>query len=226
MIYDLIRDGFSVDLLINLCARVFIIFCVMPIHEFAHAFVANKLGDQTARLKGRLTINPLAHIDPLGALMIILAGFGWAKPVPVNMRNFKNRKGGMALTACAGPLSNLVLAYFLLLLSYITMAVGNVTSGSGGLASAIVTFLYYAASINVTLAVFNLIPVPPLDGSRIATMLIPDKYYYKIMQYERYIVIAVMALVIFGVFSRPLSFLTSKVMSLLIHLASFPLKFV
>ena len=94
MILDLMRDGLSMELIINLLARVFIIFCVLPFHEFAHALIAQKFGDNTARLKGRLTINPLAHVDPFGALMIILAGFGFAKPVPVNPLYFKNPKKG------------------------------------------------------------------------------------------------------------------------------------
>ena len=115
MIFDIIRNGFSLEVLVSLMARVFVIFCVMPIHEFAHAFVAYKLGDDTARLSGRLTLNPLAHIDLVGALMIFLVGFGYAKPVPVNPRNFKNPKGGMAATALAGPISNLIMAFIFLL---------------------------------------------------------------------------------------------------------------
>ena len=92
MIFDLMRNGLSLELLINLCVRVFVIFCVLPIHEFAHGFVAYKLGDNTAKLKGRLTMNPLAHVDPLGALMVLLVGFGYAKPVPVNIGRFKRGK--------------------------------------------------------------------------------------------------------------------------------------
>ena len=112
MILDLMRDGLSIELIINLLTRVFIIFCVLPFHEYAHALIAQKFRDNTARLSGRLTINPLAHVDTFGALMIILAGFGFAKPVPVNMNNFKRgkRKQQMALVALAGPVSNLIMA--------------------------------------------------------------------------------------------------------------------
>lgn len=158
MIFDIIRNGFSLEVLVSLMARVFVIFCVMPIHEFAHAFVAYKLGDDTARLSGRLTLNPLAHVDLVGALMIFLVGFGYAKPVPVNPRNFKNPKGGMAATALAGPISNLIMA-FIFLLPY--CAVGSLYDGNSELVFAIAAFFFYAASVNIGLAVFNLIPIPP-----------------------------------------------------------------
>ena len=102
MLLSLLRNGFSIDILIGLCASAFVVFCTMPIHEYAHALVATKLGDDTPRLSGRLTLNPLAHIDIMGAVMILLVGFGYAKAVPVNPRNFKNPKAGMALTAFRG----------------------------------------------------------------------------------------------------------------------------
>ena len=117
MIFDLFRNGFSIDLLMNLLARVFVVFCTLPVHEYAHALVATKLGDDTARLKGRLTLAPLAHIDVMGAVMIFLVGFGYAKPVPVNPRRFKNPRAGMALTALAGPLSNIIMALIFMILS-------------------------------------------------------------------------------------------------------------
>lgn len=211
MIFDLLRNGFSMELVMNLLARVFVVFCTLPVHEYAHALVATKLGDDTARLKGRLTLSPLAHIDLIGALMIFLVGFGYAKPVPVNPRRFKNQRGGMALTALAGPVSNLIMALIFLFVSnacaffYATNSVLFLKVSS--------LFFVYAAVINVNLAVFNLIPIPPLDGSRIASLLIPSKYYFKIMQYERYIILAVFALIIFGVLDTPISWLTAKIMT-------------
>lgn len=210
MILDLMRDGLSIELIINLLARVFIIFCVLPFHEYAHALIAQKFGDNTARLSGRLTINPLAHVDPFGALMIILAGFGFAKPVPVNMNNFKRgkRKQQMALVALAGPVSNLIMAFISMLIFAGIYYFGDM---SNSMLLYISLFFQYACSINISLAVFNLLPIPPLDGSRILNAVIPDKYYYKLMQYERYIVLAVFFLIFTRVLDFPISFLSNMI---------------
>ncbi len=218
MILDLIRNGLSIDLVVNLLARLFVIFCVLPIHEFAHAFVAQKCGDNTARLSGRLTTNPLAHIDPMGALMVIVAGFGYAKPVPVNINNFKRgkRKQQMALVALAGPVSNLIMAFLFMLCFSAISFFGVINDAS--LLYYIYLFFSYACSVNISLAVFNLIPIPPLDGSRILSALIPDKYYYKIMQYERYIILVIFVLILTGALNTPIS-----IVSNLIYTAMFSL---
>ncbi len=245
MIFDLLRMG-SLDetarmqLIMNLGVRIFVILCVLPIHEFAHAFIADKLGDRTARLKGRLTMSPFAHIDPIGALMILLCGFGYAKPVPVNMRNFRKKRkddGGniynfgsdtvydsghakrcMAAVAFAGPLSNIIMALIsLILLNCVIYFAPNTT-----LWVIIYYFFQFCASININLAVFNLLPIPPLDGSRIISVIIPDKYYYKIMQYERYIRIAIIVLLFTNILTVPLSFLSSLVFGALDFVASLP----
>lgn len=218
MLLDLLRDGFSLELVVNLCASLFVMFCVLPIHEFAHAFVSTRLGDHTARLSGRLTINPLAHLDPIGALLILVAGFGYAKPVPVNPRNFKNPRGGMALTAVAGPVSNLIMSFLFVLCFCAVYKFADAPDGS--FPYAIATFFMYAAQINISLAVFNLLPVPPLDGSRILSLLLPRRYYFKIMQYERYIVYAVLFLVVTGVLDTPITLLSSFFIRLFVNIGA------
>lgn len=221
MLLDILRGGFDlIALIAGLFASVFVVFCTMPVHECAHAFVANKLGDGTARLSGRMTLNPMKHIDPIGALMIILVGFGYAKPVPVNPRNFKNPKTGMALTALAGPVSNLLMAAIFILLKNIV----GVLPAANVLATALYLFFTYAAIINIGLAVFNLIPIPPLDGSRVLQLLIPSKYYYKFLQYERYIVLIVFALLFFGVLSRPLAYLETVIFNGLDYVIGYPFR--
>ena len=221
MIFDLMRNGISIELLINLCVRVFIIFCVLPIHEFAHGYIAYKLGDDTAKLKGRLTMNPLAHVDPFGALMVLLVGFGYAKPVPVNIGKFKRgkRKQYMAYTAFAGPVSNIIMAtiftFFYCMIYYKFLHLGE------GIVY-VALFLSVAAQINISLAVFNLLPIPPLDGSRILNAVLPDRIYYKLMQYERYIVLVIFALIFLNVLDGPIALLSGIIESLIMRLCEIP----
>ncbi len=214
MLIDLIRGGNALTIFMGICVSAFVVFCVMPIHEYAHALVATKLGDDTARLSGRLTLNPMAHINPLGALMILLVGFGYAKPVPVNVRNtkLKNKKLAMALVAFAGPLSNLIIAFLPVLLRYVVLHIAAKTGGEMTTAVfALNIFFQYSAIININLAVFNLIPIPPLDGSRILFAILPTKYYFGIMKYERYIMIAMFLLLLTGVLTYPLSYLSNLI---------------
>ncbi|MCR4593986.1 MAG: site-2 protease family protein [Clostridiales bacterium] len=215
MLLALLRNGFDpVKIIAFIFSMAFVVFCTMPVHEYAHALVATKLGDQTPRLQGRLTLNPIAHISPLGAVMILLVGFGYAKPVSVNARNFKNPKFGMALTALAGPISNLLMALVFSILSVICYHHIDKNTSKGLLMLAVYTFLYFAAYVNIQLAVFNLIPIPPLDGSRLLQVFVPQKYYFKLLQYERYIIIAIFVLLFTGILSTPLSFLTSVIFNL------------
>lgn len=220
MLLDLLRGGDIVEIIVGLCVSAFVVFCIIPIHEYAHALVAYKMGDDTARLKGRLTLSPMAHINWIGALMILLVGFGYAEPVPINIHNvrMKNKKLAMALIALAGPVSNLIVAFISVFLMFLLYRFG---SGSGSaIVSSFIIFFNYNAIININLAVFNFIPVPPLDGSRILFAIIPTKYYFAVMKYERYIVIGIFILLFTGALSRPLSFVSSALFNLFVNFFS------
>ena len=166
------------------------VLIALSIHEYCHAYAAYKLGDNTAKNLGRLTLNPLKHLDPFGAICMLLFRVGWAKPVPINARNFKNPKKGFAITAIAGPTSNLILA-FLSALMYLIMCVflrdKIFEYGSFALRfwENMLLFMYVFHSVNLGLGIFNLLPIPPFDGSRILHAVLPPKVYFGIMKYER-----------------------------------------
>ena len=194
-----------------------IFMLAFSIHEYAHGFVAGKLGDPTAKSLGRLTLNPIKHIDLFGFLSMLLFGFGWAKPVPINTRYFKNPKRDMAISALAGPVSNLLLAvvFALLLKLYYSFFIFSVSSEA---AYFIYLFLILGIRLNITLAVFNLIPIPPLDGSRIMLLFLPTDTYFKIMRYERYLSIALMIALAFGLLDKPINLVSNFFLQLIIFL--------
>ena len=171
-------------------------------HELAHAWVSTKLGDPTPRYEGRLTLNPIAHLDIVGTLLMIVTGFGWAKPVGVNPMYYKDRKKGMALVALAGPLSNFLMAFLGMLLGAILIVIGELIGLGIGTLQIIMSICQLFAIRNLGLMVFNLIPLPPLDGSKILGMLLPNRAYYNVLRYERYAMFLIMFLSLSGVFSR------------------------
>ena len=175
----------------------------LTVHEVAHGFMAYKLGDNTAKNLGRLSLNPVKHLDPIGTLCMVFFRIGWAKPVPINARNFKKPKRDFALTALAGPLVNLTIAFvfagvYLLLAALFTLAQPQYGSFGFTLAKNTLTFLSIFYSVNVGLGVFNLIPIPPFDGSRILHTVLPEKIYFGIMKYEKKIYVGVLAWLFLG----------------------------
>ncbi len=189
-------QNYIVQLILSLAASLLAI----SVHEFSHAYAAYKLGDPTAKSIGRLTINPIKHLDPVGTLCMVFFHFGWARPVPIDPRYFKKPRGYFAITALAGPMSNILLAFLIaplyLLCSKFFVYTGNAFLNSLMLNTLI--FLYTFQIINVGLGVFNLIPLPPFDGSRIVNVLLPKKWYFKIMKYERYIYFGVIGWLLLG----------------------------
>ena len=174
----------------------------LSIHEFSHALAAYKLGDNTAKYTGRLTLNPIKHLDPIGALCMVFFRFGWARPVPIDPRNFKNPKRDFAISALAGPLSNLIVAFvtsFFYLFAYALLKDVSFTNEFKlQVAQNSLDFLFILHRINIGLAIFNLIPIPPLDGSRILNAVLPPRLYFKIMRYERTIYYVLIGWLFFG----------------------------
>ena len=187
--------------LLSMVTRLAAVLLCLTVHESCHGLAAYALGDPTARREHRLSLNPLRHIDWFGLLMMFVAGFGWAKPVPVDMRYFKKPKQGMAITALAGPVSNLLLAMLLLLGARITIAHYVDTAFCSGL----LNFLAMTAYMSVGLGLFNLIPISPLDGSKVLFAFLPDRAYMTLMRYEKYGMLVLFVLVWLGVGDNILS---------------------
>ncbi len=201
-----------IDVLYLLLGYAALILLIMPVHELAHAYVAHLCGDDTAKWNGRLTLNPFKHLDVMGTVMMLTVGIGYAKPVPVIPRNFRHYKRDMILVALAGPLSNFAMAFaavglFRVCLFFVTDA---------AVYEALTMILVHTiASVNVSLMVFNLLPIPPLDGSRLWSSLLPGKWSYTLERYSQYITLGLFVLMMSGVLDGPLSVFRSAVFSLL-----------
>ena len=184
-------EQFDWNGLFSLLGRILGVLLCLTVHETCHGLAALALGDPTAKRMRRLSLNPLHHIDWLGLASMVICGFGWAKPVPVDMRYFKNPRSGMALTALAGPVSNLLLALLLMLGASVTASFAPVNAVTVWLFS----FLTGTAVLSIGLGLFNLVPIPPLDGSKVLFSLLPERAYYTLMRYERYGMVALLLIV-------------------------------
>lgn len=188
--------------LLDAALRAAAVLICLTVHETCHGLAAYRLGDPTAKSMHRLSFNPLRHIDWLGLAMMFFVGFGWAKPVPVDPRYFKKPKQGMAVTALAGPVSNLLLAVLSIGISKVIYLYAPYNAVLDGI---FVFLLYILAPLSVGLGLFNLLPIPPLDGAKVLGALLPDQTYFRLMRYERYGMLVLLALSYFGVTSRAIS---------------------
>lgn len=210
-----IWQSFDFTYLLSILLGVLPSLVCITLHELSHGLTAYALGDDTAKRAGCLSLNPLKHLDPFGLVMMLVFRVGWAKPVPVNMFRFKNPKRGMAITALAGPVSNLIIAVVFLFL----YGVGYIPLGASAVGSYLLTMLELAVYISLGLAVFNLIPVSPLDGSKVLFSFMRDEAYYKLMRYEKYGSLVLFALVASGALGKPLAAAIDWLFELLLPIA-------
>jgi len=208
-------ESFDWSGLSDVFIRIIPALLCITLHELSHGFTAYLLGDNTAKNAGRLSLNPIKHMDFMGVIMILTVGFGWAKPVPVDMRNFKNPKRGMAITALAGPFCNILIAVVFLLI-YGLFAIKLIATDFGAI---VLRLLGSTAYISCAFAVFNMLPIPPLDGSKVLFSVMKEEHYDKLMRYERYGSIILIALIVTGVISQPLSTLINGVFNFLYPVA-------
>ncbi len=223
MLSSILHSGDPLSAVLSLLLTLPIMLLALSLHETAHGWVAWRCGDPTARNLGRLTLNPLKHLDPMGLVFLMIFGYGWAKPVPINTRYFRKPKRDMALTAAAGPAANLLLGLVNAVLFGLFWGLANAQAHLG-LTGPLLTFLliladtfFYAAAINFMFMLFNLIPIPPFDGSRIALAFLPDRIYFGIMRYERQIMIGllVVMLVLSNFGYSPIGYVATKLPNLI-----------
>lgn len=214
-----IWNGLDWSVLYDLLAAIIPSLLCITLHELAHGWAAYKLGDDTAKSLGRLTLNPLKHIDPIGLVMMVALRFGWAKPVPVDMRNFKSPKGGMAITALAGPMCNLLLSCVLLLIYGLIFL--PLSRAGGAFSGFVLDTVSTASYLSLALAVFNIIPIPPLDGSKVLFSMLSEESYYKLMRYERYGMYLLVLVMVTGVLRAPLASVTEFLYVKLFGIAEF-----
>ncbi|MGX8833858.1 site-2 protease family protein [Amedibacillus sp. YH-ame6] len=191
-------------LLPNLIYILPAVIIALSLHEFAHAFVSYKLGDVSQKERGRMSLNPLKHLDPIGTISLIFFGFGWAKPVQVDPYFYRNKKEGMMWTALAGPLMNFIVAFICVILYSLLLRFAPVWTVTSVIGDYIFQLLIITARINIGLGIFNLIPIPPLDGSKILTGILKEETYFKLMQYENYFMIGIIFLLASGTLNVPL----------------------
>ena len=193
---------FNAETIIYFLLSAFAVLVTLTVHEYCHAYAAYRLGDPTAKSLGRLSLNPIKHLDPIGALCMLIFHFGWAKPVPINARYFKKPKRDFAIVAMAGPLSNLIISFFSAFIYLLMSALLRKTGYSNEILYNVILntglFFYLFHVINLGIAIFNLIPIPPLDGSRILNVILPEKTYFKIMKHERTIYYVMLGWLLLG----------------------------
>ena len=211
-------SGGFVQLLIDLIMRIPAVILAISFHEAAHGYIAYKCGDPTAKMMGRVTMNPAAHFDLIGTLSMLLAGFGWAKPVVVNSRNFKHIRPCSALVALAGPVANFIMA-FVAALVYFALSFVEVSGAVAQFVSIAANMVFQIVLMNISLMIFNLIPIPPLDGSKVLFSFLPAKAYRFILKYERYGFLILFVVIMVGILDIPISIVMSWVLGVLFNMA-------
>ena len=211
-----IRSGSMIEIILTAFSLLVMLFVVFPVHECSHALAAKLLGDDTAERQGRITLNPFAHLDIMGTIGILAFGIGWAKPVPVNPGRCRkvSQKAAMAITAAAGPMANFVSSLIFMIIMKILIVCYNGSDNSSDALYYVIMALRLIIEIDLFNGVFNLLPVPPFDGSRVFFAFLPTKYYFAIMKYEQYIMIGLLLLMWTGILSIPFSILSDLLYNL------------